>query len=168
MRKIVLIFALGFVLFSCTTNSSFTDKAGGFSIDFPSTPVISVDSFDTELGKVVMYSFLVESSLSNAQMVTYSDYPVSAQYIADPYKFIDGAKLGALKSLGINDIIVDERITLDGVPGVEVIGQSGQELFIHYKLFLKNNRLYQIGLLKEGEMEETNEELEFIKSFVFL
>jgi hypothetical protein len=168
MKKVLFFISLTLVLFACDSASKFVDEAGGFSINFPSKPNVTIDSFDTELGKVLMYSFLVESSLSNAKMVTYSDYPVSQQYIKDPYKFIDGAKNGALKSLGINDIIVDKRISLDGVPGVEVIGQNEQELLIHYKLFLKGNRLYQIGLLKEGEMEETDEELEFLQSFVLL
>ena len=168
MKKLLLILGLSLTLFSCNTPPSYTNEEGGFSIDFPSTPNSTMDSFNTELGKVVMYSFLVESSLSNAKMVTYSDYPISLQYIKDPYKFIDGAKEGALRSLEIDDVIVDKRIDMNGVPGVEVIGQNGQELLIHYKLFLKGNRLYQIGLLKEGEMEETQEELEFIKSFVRL
>ena len=168
MKKIFLVLSLALALVSCNKNRSYTNEDGGFAIDFPSPPIITIDSFNTQLGKVVMYSFLVESSLSNAKMVTYSDYPISTQYIKDPYKFIDGAKLGALKSLEINDVIVDKRIELDGIPGVEVIGQNGQQLLIHYKLFLKENRLYQIGLLKEGDMEETQDELEFIKSFVLL
>jgi hypothetical protein len=168
MKNLCFILGLSLVLFSCQKNPSYTNEDGGFSIDFPSAPTITIDSFNTQLGKVVKYSFMVESSLSNAQMVVYSDYPVSAQYIKDPYKFIDGAKEGALRSLGIDDVIVDKRIELDGVPGIEVIGQNGQELLIHYKLFLKANRLYQIGLLKGLEMEETPEELEFIKSFVLL
>ena len=168
MKNFLLTSSLLIILFACKSKSNFVDKSGGFAIDFPAEPVVTVDSFNTELGQVVMYSFLVESSLSNAKMVTYSDYPVNQQYIQDPYKFIDGAKDGALRSLGINDVIVDERIELDGVPGVEVIGKNSELLFIHYKLFLKNNRLYQIGLLKEGEMEETEEELDFIESFVLL
>ena len=168
MRNVLVFVGFTLFLLACKSSTNYVNEAGKFAINFPSEPQLSVDSFNTELGKVIMYSFLVETSVSKAQMVTYSDYSVSQQYISDPYKFIDGAKEGALRSLGIDDVIVDKRITLQSVPGVEVIGQNGQELFIHYKLFLKGNRLYQVGLLKEGEMEETEEELDFIQSFVFL
>ena len=168
MRQLGLVLLILLGLVACEQEKTFSDIEGNFAVDFAAEPVITVDSFDTELGEVVLHSYMHEFSQTEAQMLTYSDYPVSSQYIKDPYNFIDGAKEGALRSLGITEILKDEQIELKGVPGVDVIGHNGEDLHIHYKLFLNNNRLYQIGFLKEGELEETAAELEFIESFVFL
>ena len=168
MRKYLFYISLVFALVACQQTTTFKDADGAFAIAFKDAPVVTVDTFQTELGEVILHSFMEEHSNTNAQMITYSDYPVSENYIADPYKFIEGAKEGALKSLGINNLILDERITLDGQPGVEVQGTNNQNLYIHYKLFLKGSRLYQIGILKEGEEHETKDDLDFMESFVFL
>lgn len=161
-----ILFALSFS--ACKKEYVYTDVDGNFSVNFHDAPTITVDSFDTELGKVRLHSYMSEISLTKAQMVTYSDYPVESQYIKDPYDFIKGAKEGALSSLGIVEIEKDERIELNGIPGVDVMGNNGKDLHMHYKLFLFENRMYQIGFLKEGELGEKPEELEFMESFVFL
>lgn len=165
----LFLFVMTLGLLACKESRPvFKDIEGEFAIAFMNEPQKTVDTFQTELGEVVLYSFMEETSSTNAHMLTYSDYPVNDKYISQPYKFIDGAKEGALKSLRIDNIILDERIDLGGVPGVEVKGTNSQNLYIHYKLFLKGSRLYQIGLLKEGEAEESEAELEFMESFVFL
>lgn len=169
MRSVIYMALLCFVLLgACKDEQLYTDELGGFSVKFSSDPVVSVDTFQTELGQVELYAFLVELSTTHAQMLTYSDYPIGNQYIKNPYEFIDGAKFGALKSLGITDLELDEHIEFMGVPGVEVVGNNGGELSIHYKLFLKGSRLYQLGVLTDGGDAETAAGEEFIESFVFI
>jgi hypothetical protein len=101
-------------------------------------------------------------------MITYSDYPIDKQYIKEPYAFIDGAKEGALESLNIIQTDLDERIEFIGVPGVEVIGNNSEGLQIHYKLFLKGNRLYQLGVLTDGADANVKKGQDFLESFTFI
>lgn len=156
------------LLTSCQNAPSFSDKEGGFSVDFAGEPSLTVDTFNTDLGEVVLYSYLYEISKSQAQLVTFSDYPIRNDMSQDPYSFLEGAKKGALKSLGINQLSRDERITLQETPGIHVVGNNGKNLHIHYRLYLNGNRLYQIGFLNEGEFSATGEELNFMESFLLL
>lgn len=169
--KYFSILLLVLSLFSCKSKvekNSFQDENKIFSIDFKQEPIKAVDTFDTEIGEIVLHTFMVEESAILAKTVTYSDYPKAASELKEPYKILNSAKQGAVKSLGINQIIKDEKITENGVPGYELIGSNELGFYIHYKLFLKENRLFQIGLLKEGEPKESKNELDFIKSFVIL
>lgn len=168
MRVLYVVLLSLFILSACKSDKAYVDEVGGFSVEFAGEPVVSIDTFQTELGQVELYAYLVELSTTHAQMLTYSDYPIAEQYIKDPYEFIDGAKVGALKSLGITEMQLDERIEFMGVPGVEVIGNNGGKLTIHYKLFLKGSRLYQLGVLADGSDAELKKGEEFLESFKFI
>ena len=169
MRAISYLFFASIILwFACQEDYTFIDYAGGFSVEFTEQPTIDVDTFQTALGQVELYTFLLELSTTHAQMLTYSDYPVDEQYIKDPYAFIDSAKEGALKSLDVTQINFDERIEFMGVSGVEVIGNNNEGLQIHYKLFLKGNRLYQLGVLTNEEDGNWKKGHDFIESFTFI
>jgi hypothetical protein len=169
MRAIIyLFFTFIIFLFACQEDYTFIDYAGRFSVEFAEEPSIDVDTFQTALGQVELYTFLLELSTTHAQMITYSDYPIDKQYITDPYAFINGAKEGALESLNITQTDFDERIEFMGVPGVEVIGNNSEGLQIHYKLFLKGNRLYQLGVLTDGANANVKKGQDFLESFIFI
>lgn len=72
------------------------------------------------------------------------------------------------KVLNVTQINFDDRIEFMGVSGVEVIGNNNEGLQIHYKLFLKGNRLYQLGVLTNEEDGNWKKGHDFIESFTFI
>lgn len=170
MKKIIFVILVLSLSIACQNKktNSFTDENMLFSVDFKQEPIKAVDTFETEIGEIVLHTFMVEESATVAKTVTYSDYPKEIAALKEPYQILKSAKDGALKSLGITNIILDEQVTENGVPGIEIKGSNDLGFYIHYKLLLKENSLFQIGYLKEGDAKETAEDLNFIKSFVIL
>jgi len=171
MKNILILSLLLNLLFSCSSSvnqNNFQDSNHIFSVNFIEEPVKAVDTFDTEIGKIVLHTFMLEESATLAKTVTYSDYPQNVVDKSDPYDILNSAKQGAIKSLGINQIEKDEKINENGVPGYELIGSNELDFHIHYKLLLKENRLFQIGVLNEGSLDENQKEQDFIESFVLL
>lgn len=170
MNKYILTFFVISFTLSCNTNKEniFTDNNLLFSVDFQNEPIYAVDTFETEIGEIIMHTFMLEESETLAKTVTYSDYPSELIKLKDPYLILESAKQGAIRSLEINTIIKDEKINQGKYPGFELIGTNEMGFYIHYKLLLKENKLFQIGILKEGDFKDSKKELDFIESFVIL
>ncbi len=171
MNNIYILIIAFTLLISCQSKeerNSFKDQNNLFSVDFQQEPIKAIDTFETEIGEIILHTFMIEESEKIAKTVTYSDYPKKVTKSKDPYEILNSAKQGAIKSLGINNIIKDDKFTENGIPGYELIGSNDLGFYIHYKLFLKENRLFQIGVLKEGESTKSKKEQDFIESFVVL
>ncbi|MCB0509993.1 MAG: hypothetical protein H6579_09550 [Chitinophagales bacterium] len=168
--KIFIILFLVLVFNACqeTTKDKYEDPKGAFSIAYFENPIVNIDTLSSNIGNIYYYSFLVQESASVAKLVSYSDYPLSGEDIKQGESILRSAKESALNSLGIKDIVKEQRIEGKDYFGIEIIGKNAEMYFMHYKLILKGNRLFQVGLLKENSIEETEEESEFIHSFQIL
>lgn len=144
----------------------FVSEDGNFSIDFiGANPTPQVSTVPTDVGDIEMVMFMYEKSVTEALMVVYSDYPsalINESNGADG--LLEGAKGGALGNLGIVEADTEEKVKLDGHPGLRFTGNNGQ-YYVSYEIYLVNNRLYQIGILRDGSYAQKEEVDRFLGSF---
>lgn len=146
-----------------SSGEKFTSEDGKFKISFPGTPKIESQAIPTEVGNIEMKSFSYEKSVTEAYMVAYSDYPSELVKQSDPETLLTGAKEGALTSQSAT-LEKEEKITLDGNPGYYFTAVK-DSYYMCYKIFLKDNRLYQILMLRDGAYPSKEAIDEFIGSF---
>lgn len=126
----------------------FTSVDGKFKVDFPGTPTEESKDIATEVGNIEMKSFTYEKSATEVFMIAYSDYPSEMVKQSDPDALLKGAKEGALSNMGAT-MESEEKITLDGNPGY-LFKAVADTYYMVYKIFLKDNRLYQILMMRDG------------------
>ena len=147
--------------------SSLTDKYmskdGSFKISFPGTPTVSSENVPTEAGNIEMKLFTYKKSATEAYMVVYSDYPSEMVKASDPETLLNGAKEGALSNQSVT-LESEKKITLDGNPGYYFTAKK-DSYYMCYKIFLKENRLFQILMLRDGNYPSQENIDAFIGSF---
>lgn len=144
----------------------YTADDGKFQIRFPGAPEVTSESVPTEVGDIKMFTFMYEKSVTEVYMVAYSDYPSALIELSNTEDLIQGAKEGVLGNL---EAQVDEekKITLGDYEGI-MFKAASDTYFLYYKLYMVKNRLYQIGILRDGSYPVENAVKEFIDSFKLL
>jgi hypothetical protein len=137
---------------------------GYFKLKFPGEPTRSSDIVETEAGDITMVTYMYEESSTRVYMLAYSDYPADLVEASNPADLVDGGRNGALESLGIETTETLETVTLKGHPGQEFTGNNGQ-YFVRYRIYLVNNRLYQLACLSDGAYSDEKTFAKFVKSF---
>jgi len=146
----------------------FESEEGGFKVFFPSTPEISKDAMETDLGQTELAMFMCESPDGNTvMMVSYNDYKGTDLSDVDAKVLFGGGRDGAMQSLGITTVENEESFTRQGVEGMRFQGQNG-EYSVMYNMYLKGNRLYQVAILTNGDYPDTKTAKKFFKSFKFI
>ena len=147
----------------------FTSADGKFSVNFFGASLVqNSTNVPTDLGDIEMVSFIYEKSVTEAYMVTYSDYPSAYVNSAEGgEELLDAAKDGALRNLGIKTTESERKIKMDGYPGLFFTGNNGQ-YFITYKIYLVGSRLYQVAILRDGSYALQNSIDTFMNSFSLL
>jgi hypothetical protein len=148
---------------SSTNTEKFSSVDGKFKIAFPGTPVLSSENVPTEVGNIEMKSFTYEKSATEIYIIAYSDYPSELVKQSDPETLLNGAKEGALTNQQAT-LKSDEKITLDGNPGYYFTAVK-DTYHMCYKIFLKENRLYMMLMLRDGDYPSKDAIDGFIGSF---
>lgn len=137
---------------------------GYFKLSFPGEPTRNSEIVPTEVGDITMVSYMYEQSSTQVYMLAYSDYPSKYVYESNAADLIDGGRTGALESLGITTTETLEDLKLKGHPGQEFTANNGQ-FFVRYRMYLVNNRLYQLACLSDGSYSDEKTFAKFVKSF---
>lgn len=156
--------------FTFSSPQEFKSEAGGFSVVTPLTLKESVQSVDTELGKLDIHIFTAERG-DTAFVVGYSDYPQEIIQLSDPDQMLDGGRDGAAANVN-GKVIAEDKITLNNYLGRDLvingIAENGQEMTIQAYMFLVENRLYQVMVVApKGELN-SSEAGNFLRSFRLL
>lgn len=141
----------------------FYSKDGKFKVNFTGEPELSKDTVGTDVGTIQMYMYMYEKSATEIEMLAYSDYPSSMVEQSNADDLLQGAKNGAVNNLNAT-VTEENKIDFNGNPGLEFKADNGQ-YYVHYKLVLKNNRLYQIALMRDGAQPSDEAINNFIKTF---
>lgn len=131
-----------------TSAEKFYSEDGKFKVNFAGTPEITSESVATEVGSIEIFMFMYEKSLTEIELLAYSDYPSALVEMSDEDKMLQDAKTGAISNLEAS-IVEEKEITYKGYKGLEFKANSAQ-IYVNYKIFLVKNRLYQIGLMRDG------------------
>ncbi len=149
---------------SALNTDKFTSEDGKFKINFPGTPKDTLQYIPTEVGNIEMKSFTYEKSATEMFMLAYCDYPSELVKQSDSETLLQGAKEGALNKDGAATVDLDEKITVDGNPGHFFKAYKGS-FYMVFKIFLKENRLYQILMIRDGSYPSQDAIDSYIGSF---
>jgi hypothetical protein len=116
---------------------------GGFTLLLPGEPEVNTQLTDTDAGSVELTMALTEMS-NYAAGVSFNDIPAGAQ--ADPDTLLQGGRDGAAANLN-GAVISDKPIELNGYPGLEFVVETPNNLHYVARIFIVNDRLYQVLFL---------------------
>lgn len=181
MQKLIFPFLFILMMVACKSDKSnkvndtedsykvklFTSVDGLFSINFPDKPEFSEENIDTELGAIRMATYIHEENENKAYMVAYSDYPSMLISLAGKEDLLQGAKQGALASLGITNVFEEIVVEKNGNKGLYFSGNDGDNYHIEYEMYLVENRLYQVAIIESDGKTISDADKAFFSSFKF-
>ncbi|MFH2094757.1 MAG: hypothetical protein ABIJ16_03575 [Bacteroidota bacterium] len=126
----------------------YTSADGNFSIKFPGNPTVESQNVPTEVGDIEMVTFMYEKSATEVYMVAYADYPSALIELSNAEDLIQGAKEGAIGEMGLQ-ITDEEKVDINGFPGISFYADNG-DYYVAYDIYLVDNRLYQVALMRDG------------------
>jgi hypothetical protein len=118
------------------------------SVQMPGEPTESKQSFDTDIGKVDAYMYILPADGgTTAFLLGYNDYNKEKVKGANKQKMLEGAKNGAVTNVK-GKLIGEKKVEVAGYPGIEIEvevppkdGQPASKVFA--RIVIANNRLYQ-------------------------
>jgi hypothetical protein len=138
-----------------------------FLIQFPAEPQRSTEVAHLEEDDIqlVIEMFTYEVDSVTAYWLSYTDYPPDI-VDEDPISFLQ-QKMGLIADNvgGDSEISNDHALSLKGHPGLAFSLSNSETFFGMYNLFLVEDRLYQISILKLYRPPSEAEATYFLKSF---
>jgi len=87
--------------------------------------------------------------MKEAYIIGYNDYPSAIVEAGSAEDMLAGGKDGVINSIGVTQFDLEEEVSLDGHSGLHFKGVA-ETLHIEYQMYLVENRLYQIGVVRDG------------------
>lgn len=145
----------------------FSPESGGFTVMAPTPMTENSQQVETAVGPIEVYTFAAQRQ-DAAYIVAYSDYPAEIVAQNDPATMLDGSRDGALRNVG-GTLVSEESIELNGNPGRAVtisttVGESQREAVVNARLFLVDNRLYQLLVVQPAAADPDSAQ-SFLESF---
>ena len=161
MKRLPIFVSLGLIIVLLTACSSgtqdFKSDSGKFSVQVPQPLAESVQTTNTESGKIDQHLFTADVG-KTTYLVAYADYsPESVK--GDPQKVIDLAITNAITNV-TGQLISSKSVTVDGNSGTEIFlesfAQDGTAVHSKVRFFMVGNRLYEVmGMAIRGEADFT-------------
>ncbi len=148
-------------------SNTFVNKAGNFQILFPGQPVETFDTVATQVGMISYHTFLYEESADRAYILVYGDYPESHIAATPSDTLLENAKKGLLSGMELTLSENDKQIEIEGYPGISFASNNGS-YFIQYRIYLVNNRLFQVGNINNFSYLPQEESNAYFSSFALL
>ncbi len=172
MKRLPIYASLGLIILlltACSGTQEFKSDSGKFSVQVPKPLAESVQTTDTQSGKMQQHVFTADVG-KTTYLVAYVDYP-SESVKGDPQNVINLAIMDAVTNV-TGQLVSTKDITVQGNPGKEIFlesfAQDGQAVHTKGRFFMVGNRLYQVmGLANRGEADFTAID-SFLNSFKIL
>lgn len=144
----------------------FFSQDGKFKINFEEEPTAYSKYIPYEEGEILMNYFIYEKGINLIYCISYADYPPSFTN--------NQVKEDILVTL-LNNFInyqragleLQKQITVSNFPGIYFKANNG-DTFVYGEYILRENRLYQITVTKEGSYSNEAEANQFIQSLELL
>ena len=149
-----------------------SSSAGRYKVDLPQGELQrQTQTVETAVGKIDMHMVLSfnEAEVS-AYTVMYNDFPVNGLDQAQKENALTGGRDGALRNVN-GTLLHEKKISLDGHPGREFHFSAtvqGNKARGAWRLYIVNNRLYQIGVLRFGQIPDAGSLDRFFGSFALV
>ena len=157
--------SLSSVFMSCSDapKEKYKSADGKFAIHFAGEPTKTTENVPTEVGNISVTMFMYEKSPKEVYIVGYSDYPSELIALSNPNDLLKGAQEGVVNNIAGQ--VQDEKSSDFSGHAALDFRSEGSGFTLAYKLVLVDNRLYQIGIMKEGVEIPDSEVTDFIGSF---
>lgn len=146
---------------------SFSSEVGQFTISTPAPFEETHQSVETPVGPVDIYTFTAETEES-AYVVAFSDYPAQIVEQSEPNQLLDSSRDGAVTNLG-GTLVSESEIEIGGNPGRSLVittdTGTNEPAMINSRIYLVNNRLYQILVVSPQNQDLNATSEAFLKSF---
>lgn len=171
MRRfwIPVVFALGSAALAVQGAkwSPFKSAEGKFSISLPGTPQTQSQPVNTAVGEVQMNLFIVPIGNETVYFVAFSDYPADKMKNASSDKVLNGCRDGMVGNQK-GTMTSDKAFKLGGVPGRDFAWKGGNDFDGMARIYLKQNRLYQVMVLRKKGTPLSKDFTKFFASFKIL
>jgi len=153
-----------------TTGSSLQDwieyrsDEGGFAVRLPAEPEVQTQLAETVAGTVEVTMALTEME-NYAAGVSFNAIPPEAA--ADPETLLEGGREGAAMNLK-GRVVSDKPIKLGAYPGTEFVVETSDDLIYTARIYVVDDRLYQILFLVPKDQIDQFDVQAFFDSFTLL
>ncbi|MFN3918508.1 MAG: hypothetical protein ACK4K0_12330 [Flavobacteriales bacterium] len=146
------------------------NEDGRFSVRLPGKPTQSSVKEPTLVGDIMIEMFIYEESSTQAFLVGYNDYPSGMFEGAEEEtinSMLEGGVSGFTSSIGLNVVEEKEFIELSGHKGIYAKAKSTSNGYhVYYRAYTAGNRLYQVGIMRDGSYPSKEKSEAFFNSFV--
>ncbi len=156
---------------SPTTSSSslqdwieYRSDKGGYTVLLPAEPKVTTQQADSAAGPIEVTMALVEMG-DHAAGASFNDVPQGAQ--GDPETLLKGGREGAAKNLN-GTVVSNKSIKLGDYPGTEFVVDVPNNLVYMARVYLVNDRLYQVMFLAPKDQIDQYDVQGFFESFKLL
>lgn len=165
IKRFLLLLMLQ-LLVACAGGSwkEFNSAEGAFSVLMPKTPTLETQMVNTPLGPIELQFFSAELA-DVAYVVGYSDYPAAFVAQSNPVIMLNGARDGAVANVQ-GKLVSEQAIFIGGYPGRELrIETLDGQFAAMSRIYLVNNRLYQVMVVLPADRSFTDEMTTYLDSF---
>ena len=153
-----------------TSSSSLQDwfeyrsDEGGYTVLLPAEPEVNTQLADTAAGTVKLTMALTEMD-NYAAGVSFNEIPQEAA--ADPETLLAGGRDGAAENLK-GTVVSDKPIKLGNYPGTEFVVETPDDLVYMARVYVVNDRLYQVLFLAPKDRIDQFDVQGFFDSFTLV
>ena len=141
---------------------------GGFRVLMRGQPQVSNQDLQTPAGRMSAHLYSSERPVSY-YAVGYSDYPLAFAVSENPDAIFKGVRDTWVRRIGGRTVGADRKLTLAGkYPGVEFSAEGnakGAPAYLQARLFLVDQRLYQVIVMGRKNEVSQGEINRFLNSF---
>ncbi len=137
---------------------------GGFTVLLPAEPKVQTQLTDTAAGTVQLTMALTEME-NYATGVSFNEIPSEAS--ANPETLLAGGRKGAAENLK-GTVVSDKPIKLGPYPGTEFVVETSNNLIYTARVYVVDDRLYQILFLAPKDQIDQFDVHGFFDSFTLL
>ncbi len=146
----------------------FSSPEGGFTVLFPGTPNTDKPNTNTTADSNTLQSFSVLRENEALYVVSYRNMLEQViQNSRDPNKVL-AAVVSRISQGSKGNLLNEKNITLGKFPGKEIRFQLEKNIFLRGKIYLVNQRLYQLFVVTNQEANLTKSIDGFFNSFQIL
>jgi hypothetical protein len=172
MKRLVTVFALlaAALLLSCGRSEWQPMEAseGGFRVLMRGQPNFTKQGLDTPAGRMTAYLYSSDRPVSY-YAVGYTDYPLALVVGQDAGKVFEGVRDTWVRRIGGRRVASDSKLMLAGkYQGLEFTAEGdakGTEAFVQARIFLVDQRLYQVIAMGRKNAVSQGEINRFLNSF---
>lgn len=138
---------------------------GRFSLHFPTEPRLDRQLLETPNGTIELVTIACDYSVVKAYWASYSEYPSEYMASRPAQEILDEARETVVRNLGDRTIFtVLSDTTRQGQPAQRFRARDGH-FHAEYELVLTGNRLYQLGVLRDGAYPPETDVEAFLSGF---